>query len=82
MNGCAGNTTACDGRDLAPVRLGMSPTVRTFCGACRETAAAMGAVVNLVERRVAALPVVTERRRWIAPWTRRNLARDESGRAA
>lgn len=82
MNGCASNCTQCDGRDLAPVRLGMSPTVRTFCGACREKAAAMGAVVNLVERRVAALPVAEDRRRWVAPWRRNLLARDESGLVA
>jgi hypothetical protein len=77
LNGCAGNTTMCDGLDLAPVKLGLRPQLIVMCSGCRRAAAAMGA--HIVERRVAAVPVAIDRRRFVAPWRRSLVARDLTG---
>ncbi len=56
MNGCQGNTTACDGREILPVRFGISHRERLMCARCREAAAALGALVTVVERRIERRP--------------------------
>lgn len=77
---CQGNTSACDGSDLAPVRLGLRRDVFVLCSGCRRTAAAMG--VRIVERRIESVPVAVERRGRTRPaWLDRLTARaDDSWR--
>jgi hypothetical protein len=53
MSDCTGATAACDGIDVRPVRLGISHREHPMCAGCRETLAAMGAIVRIVERREA-----------------------------
>jgi hypothetical protein len=80
VNGCSGNTSKCDGRDLMPVRLGLGRgEIRIFCGACRSTAAAMG--LHVIERRIADVPDARrrDRRRFVPTWLRNLKARDMSG---
>lgn len=78
---CQGNTSACNGQDLMPVRLGLSREVRLFCAPCRETSAGMG--VQVIERRTVNLPVAVERRHPKPRWLSRLVAReDASWRAA
>ncbi len=77
MSPCRGNCSTCDGRDLAPVRIGLRREVLIFCSGCRATASAMG--LRIVERRVASVPVARDRRAFLAPWRRHNLARDLTG---
>jgi hypothetical protein len=48
MNGCTGNSSLCDGRDLLPVRIWPRGPV-VMCAQCRRIALEMGAKV--VERR-------------------------------
>lgn len=80
MNGCAGNSSLCDGRDLLPVRVWPRRPV-AMCGQCRRVALEMGA--KLVERRTADLPVLHDRRHSVRPaWLSRLTARDETGRMA
>lgn len=74
---CQGNTTTCDGLELAPVKLGLRNDVFVLCAGCRRTASAMGA--QIVERRVAQVPVAVERRAWVPRWRRGDLARDLTG---
>lgn len=77
MTGCRGNTSACDGRDLLPTRLGLAqPTL--ICGACREVAASMGVLVRTVDRRVTEIRVDVERRRFRPAWLRHLTAREDA----
>lgn len=77
MTPCSGNTSACDGLDLAPVRIGLRRDVLVFCGACRATAEGMG--LRVVERRAVSVPVAQERRAFVPAWRRRGLAVDLTG---
>lgn len=77
MSRCQGSTSACSGRDLAPVRIGLRRDVLVFCGACRAIAEGMG--LRIVERRAVSVPVAQERRAFVAPWLARLTARDLTG---
>ena len=80
MNHCKGNTSACDGRDLAAVKLPLRPIIVVMCAACREIAVGMGLHLTVVERRVADVPVEQERRGFRPRWLRNLRGRDETGR--
>ena len=76
MTRCAAVTTTCDGLDPLPVKLGLRPDVLVLCAGCRRTAGAMG--LRVVERRVAAVRVAIERRRFVPPWLANLRGRDET----
>lgn len=79
MNGCKGNTSDCTGRDIQPVRIGLSHEERLFCRDCRVTAARMGLFLRVVERRLADVPVAHERRGVPRPaWLARLTAREDT----
>ena len=63
---CHGNSTACNGTDLRPVRFGVAEPF-LMCQGCRSTP--LGLEATIVERRVMRQPVARERR-WVAPWRR------------
>lgn len=78
MSGCQGNTSACTGEDVMPVKLGLRRVLLLMCAGCRSTSVALSAIV---ERRVVAQPVVSDRRAPRRPaWlVRGGLSRDETG---
>ena len=78
---CHFNTSAHDGRDLLPVRLGLRADVHLACAGCRADIA-KSAFLRVVDRRVTDLPVLHERRGWKPAWMSRLTARDETGRVA
>ena len=44
---CSGSmTAACDQRDVVPVMVGLEPTPRPMCAACRAAAEAMGIPIH------------------------------------
>ena len=82
MNPCKGNTSACDGRDLAAVKLPLRPIIVVMCARCREIAVGMGLHLTVVERRVADVPVEQERRGFRPRWLSRLTAKDLTEHAA
>lgn len=77
MNACQGHTTACTGADLRPVRFGLSRAVSVVCEGCRSTNLYQSAMVT--ERRVVAVPVAKDRRRFVPAWLRGLTAIDRTG---
>ena len=76
MNACEFHELGCNQRDVLPVRLWPRRDLQLMCSGCR---ASIGQVVTIVERRVAAVRVARDRRRFTARWIRiGNLARDET----
>jgi hypothetical protein len=80
MTPCKGNTSSCDGRDLAAVKLPLRSIVVVMCAACREVAVGMGLHLTVVERRVTDIPVEQERRSFRPRWLSHLRGRDETGR--
>lgn len=75
---CVGATDSCTGLDLLPVRFGLRRDVSIVCSGCRGTALYMSAAT--IERRVSAVPVKAERRRFVPAWLERLTARDLTDR--
>ena len=74
---CTGNTAACTGLDLRPVRFSTEePSL--LCAGCRATP--LGREGTVVERRVTRQSVPLERR-FRPRWLRRAAAKDLSGTA-
>ena len=74
MMKCIGATNACNGTDLMPVRFGLRRDYSVVCSGCRSTDLYRSAMT--VERRQRAVPVSTDRRRFVPAWLRGLKARD------
>ena len=74
-----------NGRDLQPIRLGLKPVrpdLPLACEGCRRSMTEKGCLVRVVERRVASVPVTTERRRFRPVWLGNLRAKDTTERVA
>jgi hypothetical protein len=81
MNRCS--QAGCIQTDLKAYKRFIGHGVTILCGSCASSLMAIGMSLTPVERRVADLPVLTERRRIRRPaWLAHLTARDETGRMA
>lgn len=78
MTGCQ---SSCNGTDQRAFRIAMTQRVIVACVKDAAYLEGQGLTLISIERRTAAVPVATERRRFTAPWRRRDLARDLTGAA-
>lgn len=78
MTGCQ---ASCTGTGQRPFRIAMTQRVVVACAKDAAYLEGQGLTLIPIERRAAAIPVASDRRRFTAPWRRRDLARDLTGAA-